>query len=296
MTVYTLSNPHLRMRVSTQGACLLGLEDEQGRPLLRDSDPDTLCDPGQWHPGESALFPMVPLANRVAGNRVELWGEAHGLPESPLDPDFFLHGDGWLLPWLRVAGSASSVTLQLASQCGPFHYLAEIDYRLQGVSLLARISLTHLGEAPCLYGAGFHPFFWRDEQTKIRFLASGVWQEGLEHLPTDWSSRLAPHLDFRQWQRPQGWLNHCYGGWHGTVELVHPTRRQRLKVVSDASFLMLYQPDDASGFVCLEPQSHAANAHHMAGHPGLRLLQRGDTMSIAMTITLMPALIDSCEA
>ncbi|MBX9566849.1 hypothetical protein FKF78_18395 [Aeromonas hydrophila] len=100
------------------------------------------------------------------------------MPESPVDPNFFLHGDGWLLPWQRVAGSASSVTLQLDSQCGPFHYLAEIDYRLQGVSLLARISLTHLGETPCLYGAGFHPFFWRDEQTKIRFLASGVWQEG----------------------------------------------------------------------------------------------------------------------
>ncbi|MGL4794781.1 MAG: hypothetical protein ACRC23_13870, partial [Aeromonas jandaei] len=76
-------------------------------------------------------------------------------------------------------------------------------------------------------------------------------------------------------------------GWHGTAELVHPARQQWLKVASDAPFLMLYQPDEASGFVCLEPQSHAANAHHMAGHPGLRLLQRGDTMSIAMTITLM---------
>lgn len=155
---------------------MLGLEDEQGRPLLRDTNLDASCNPGQWHPGESALFPMVPLANRVAGNRFELWGEEHRLPESPVDSDFFLHGDGWLQLWQRVAGSASSVTLQLASQCGPFHYLAEIDYRLQGVSLLARISLTHLGEEPCLYGAGFHPFFWRDEQTKIRFLASGVWQ------------------------------------------------------------------------------------------------------------------------
>ncbi|HEA3086586.1 TPA: hypothetical protein RVR55_003201 [Aeromonas dhakensis] len=77
---------------------------------------------------------------------------------------------------------------------------------------------------------------------------------------------------------------------------MHPTRQQRLKVVSDASFLMLYQPDDASGFVCLEPQSHAANAHHLAGHPGLRLLQRGDIMSIAMTITLMPELTVRCEA
>ncbi len=38
MTVYTLNNPHLRMRVSAQGACLLGLEDDKGRPLLRDTD------------------------------------------------------------------------------------------------------------------------------------------------------------------------------------------------------------------------------------------------------------------
>lgn len=67
MTVYTLNNPHLRMRVSAQGACLLGLEDDKGRPLLRDTD---LAQP--WHPGQSALFPMLPLANRVAGNRFEL--------------------------------------------------------------------------------------------------------------------------------------------------------------------------------------------------------------------------------
>lgn len=48
-------------------------------------------------------------------------------------------------------------------------------------------------------------------------------------------------------------------------------------------------PDDASGFVCLEPQSHAANAHHLAGHPGLRLLGRGDRMSLGMTLSLRPA-------
>ncbi|MDA3316348.1 aldose 1-epimerase [Aeromonas sp. PI_26] len=269
------------MRVSAQGACLLGLEDDKGRPLLRDTDPAQ-----PWHPGQSALFPMLPLANRVAGNRFELWGEACALPASELDPDFFLHGDGWLQRWQPVALTDSSVTLQLNSQNGPFHYLAEIDYRLQGASLVARISLTHLGESPCLYGAGFHPFFWRDKQTRIRFLASGVWQEGADHLPINWSSRLAPHLDFRQWARPQGWLNHCYGGWRGQAELDHPARQQRLLVSSECAFLMLYQPDEGSGFVCLEPQSHAANAHHLAGHPGLRLLARGDRMSIGMTLTV----------
>ena len=284
MTVYTLGNPHLRMRVSAQGACLLGLEDDQGRPLLRDTDPAQ-----PWHPGQSALFPMLPLANRVAGNRFELWGEDYSLPESERDPDFFLHGDGWLQPWQPVALTDSSMTLQLTSQNGPFHYLAEIDYRLQGSSLVARLGLTHLGEVPCLYGAGFHPFFWRDEQTRIRFLASGVWQEGPDHLPTSWSSELLSNLDFRQWQRPQGWLNHCYGGWRGQAEIDQPARQQRLLVSSDCAFLMLYQPDEGNGFVCLEPQSHAANAHHLAGHPGLRLLDRGDRMSLGMTLSLRPA-------
>lgn len=282
MKVHSLNNPHLRMRVSTQGACLLGLEDDKGRPLLRDTDPEA-----PWQPGQSALFPMLPLANRVAGNGFELWGEAQPLPESDADPDFFLHGEGWLRPWQTVAQTGSSVTLQLTGHNGPFHYLAEIDYRLQGTSLVARIGLTHLGEAPCLYGAGFHPFFWRDEQTRLRFLASGVWQEGADHLPTRWSSALAPNLDFRQWRRPQGWLNHCYGGWRGQAEIEHPGRYQRLQISSDGGFLMLYQPDEGSGFVCLEPQSHAANAHHMAGHPGLRLLARGDRMSLGMTISLL---------
>ncbi|WP_429195736.1 hypothetical protein, partial [Aeromonas veronii] len=57
-------------------------------------------------------------------------------------------------------------------------------------------------------------------------------------------------------------------------------------VSSECAFLMLYQTDEGSGFVCLEPQSHAANAHHLAGHPGLRLLARGDRMSIGMTLTV----------
>ena len=52
---------------------------------------------------------------------------------------------------------------------------------------------------------------------------------------------------------------------------------------------LIHMPDEIRGFVCLEPQSHAANAHHLAGHPGLRLLGRGDRMSLGMTLSLRPA-------
>lgn len=51
----------------------------------------------------------------------------------------------------------------------------------------------------------------------------------------------------------------------------------------------IHMPDEIRGFVCLEPQSHAANAHHLAGHPGLRLLGQRDRMSLGMTLSLCPA-------
>ncbi len=55
----------------------------------------------------------------------------------------------------------------------------------------------------------------------------------------------------------------------------------------DHYILMLYQPDEGSCFVCLKPQSQVANGHHLAGYPGLRLLARGDRMSIGMTLTVV---------
>ena len=99
------------MRLAEDVFSAASLETFEGRPLLRDTDPAQ-----PWHPAQSALFPMLPLANRVAGNLFELWGEACALPASELDPDFFLHGDGWLQRWQPVALTDSSVTLQLTSQ------------------------------------------------------------------------------------------------------------------------------------------------------------------------------------
>lgn len=37
-------------------------------------------------------------------------------------------------------------------------------------------------------------------------------------------------------------------------------------------------------FLCLEPQTHPVNAHHMPGQPGLRMLGPGDRCHFAMEI------------
>lgn len=63
----TLQNAHLRMCVDPQGGSLLSLVSLQHQqPVLRE---------GQGKkPGDCGLFPMLPVANRVADNRFLLCG------------------------------------------------------------------------------------------------------------------------------------------------------------------------------------------------------------------------------
>lgn len=59
------------------------------------------------------MFPMLPLANRVAGNRFLLRGEEVVLPQHEADDKFFLHGDGWLRRWDVVNTTQSGCLLRL---------------------------------------------------------------------------------------------------------------------------------------------------------------------------------------
>ena len=98
----TLENAHLRLRVDPQGGAINALFSlHHQRPVL------------QAPPGQQPLFPMLPLANRVAGNRFLLHGREVVLPKSPRDTDFYLHGDGWIKPWQVVSFSATECVLQL---------------------------------------------------------------------------------------------------------------------------------------------------------------------------------------
>ena len=69
-----LQNAHLRMCVDPQGGSLLSLVSLQHQQaILREGH-------GQ-QPGDCGLFPMLPVANRVAGNRFMLRGEEVVLPQ-----------------------------------------------------------------------------------------------------------------------------------------------------------------------------------------------------------------------
>ena len=79
---FILENAHLRMRVDPQGGKVQSLFSRRHQTPVLHENP------------AGGLFPMVPLANRVAGNRFSFRGREIILPNHQADARFFLHGDG----------------------------------------------------------------------------------------------------------------------------------------------------------------------------------------------------------
>ncbi|MDM2736794.1 aldose 1-epimerase [Citrobacter sp. Ct235] len=275
-TPLTLNNAHLRMRVDPQGGRLLALFSLQHQqPVLRAGEEKSV--------GEGGLFPMLPIANRVADNRFSQRGTEVQLPLHNADERFFLHGDGWLKRWEIADVTDDSCRLCLRSQlaCG-YDYLAELQYVLEASVLRASLTIVHLGKRPMLYGCGFHPFFVFDAQSTVQFSASGYWPEGEHHLPLAWQSELPAEVDFTRAQYgADRWLNVGYSGWSGQAVI----RRGVMNITISAQtpWLMLFRMPGQS-FLCLEPQTHPVNAHHMPGQPGLRMLGSGEQCCFTMEI------------
>lgn len=270
---FILENAHLRMRVDPQGGKVQNLFSRQYQAPVLYENP------------AGGMFPMVPLANRVAGNRFPFRGREIALPNHHADAQFFLHGDGWLRPWEVLERAAERCVLQLRSRyaCG-FDYRARIRYELQEGDLIASLSVTHYGDEPMLYGGGFHPFFAFDRHSRMQFQASGYWPEGESHLPLSWRGELAAGGDFSHLAYGEdSWLNVCYSGWNGTALIQREV--MSVTISSQTPWLMLFRMS-GEPFVCLEPQSHPVNAHNMDGQPGLVVLGQGETISWSLKIAV----------
>lgn len=278
---FTLENVHLRMHVDPQGGAVKHLHSIRfRRPVLQAPD------------NQPSLFPMLPLANRVAGNRFFLQGREVALPQSPRDATFYLHGDGWFKQWQVTSRSPTRCVLQLRSvdPCG-FDYVAQLHYQLFDNALHASLTLTHCGPEPMLYGLGFHPWFFFERESSVQFSASGYWPEGENHLPLAWEGELPFHINFHAPQFGRdAWLNVCYSGWSGQAHIRN--NGMEITLLSQAPWLMLFRMS-GQPFLCLEPQSHPVNAHHMPGQPGLVMLSRGEKTHFSMTI-LVNSPADKC--
>lgn len=214
-------------------------------------------------PAGATMFPMVPYANRIAGDQFDFEGNTYQFRQLRFGGPSSIHGSGWHSEWtVRCADTQSAeLSVDHLSPDEPYSYSAFQYFRLSEDRLMVTIGVTHRGERPLPYGCGLHPFWVREPDATIRFRSTHLWLEGPDNFPTE---RIAtpPELDFYQARPvPHSWRNHCYGGWDGHAEITFPHSEAGLRIEAGPLFrhLMLYcNPRET--YFCLEPQTHASGA------------------------------------
>jgi aldose 1-epimerase len=206
-----------------------------------------------------AMFPMVPYANRIAGNAFSFGGHTWTFSANNPPERFNVHGTGWHSPWRATEeGAGDLLSLEHLAPEEPYSYAATQHFSLTAMGLDVRLTLTNRGAVPMPFGFGLHPWFERDADVELAFSASHFFMEGPDGIATE---RLATpaELDFARPRRlPHTWRNNDYGGWNGLAEIRYPSRHVGLRIAASPIFehLMLYA-DPARPFFCLEPQSNA---------------------------------------
>ncbi|SET81788.1 MULTISPECIES: aldose 1-epimerase [unclassified Pseudomonas] len=247
-----------------------------GQPLLRHSDQQAL-DTGL--PGKLGCYPLAPWSNRIAqGGFDNPDGWLALTPNSMTDP-LPIHGSAWQQAWQVVSQSADEVVLELLCDT-PFAYRAEQRFCLRGGELSITLRVTHLADNPAWHGLGLHPYLPRTAQTRLQAKASQVWMSDASKLPTG----LAPvpaAWDFQTLKTlPEGLVDNGFCQWDGRCLIEQPELGYTLECqATGADYFLLYCPPGL-GFFCIEPVSHPVNAHHLAGRPGLKLLEHNQSIQL----------------
>ncbi len=231
---------------------------------------------------QTACFPLVPYANRIADGRFTFAGRAHQLPRNFGDHPHSLHGVGWQRAWDVAEHAPDALTLRYdhpGDAHWPWRFVADQKIVIDAAGLGIALTLTNTGDAPMPGGAGLHPYFPVGLDTRLTFKADAMWLADATLLSTE----RVPAKHFGDWRAGRSvvcdtLVDHAFEGWTGTATIAdhHGTTT----VAADARAMHLYIPP-AAGFVCVEPVSHLPDAINRGGMP---VLAPGETLRIAMTV------------
>lgn len=135
---------------------------------------------------ETACFPLVPFANRIAHGKMEFRGRQVVLPADPAAAPHAHHGHGWRRPWRLVRKSAASaeIAYQHVPDEWPWAYIAtqRIDLSDRGLSI--ELSVVNLSDEAMPAGLGLHPYFMRRGDDVIDLQAQGMITNSSDGIPT----------------------------------------------------------------------------------------------------------------
>jgi aldose 1-epimerase len=254
-----------------------------------------LCGRGSEEDGVLAQgsFPLVPYSNRIRGGRFTFRGREVAIARNMASDASPLHGQGWLAPWDVVRHGEQEAELRFVHEPGewPWHYEARQVFTLDEGGLTVVLTCTNLsGEAmPC--GLGQHPYFPCTPETVLDTEVESVWTIDEKVLPVE-KLPAAGRYDLRNRRVAGQDLDNGFGGWGGRARVSDPSLPFRIEMSSpDAGFFQLYSPPSGELFV-IEPVSHANAALNEPEETwpelGLRVLEPGETMSLAMRLDVSP--------
>lgn len=256
----------------------------QGRDILRPTPAEAT------DPLDTACFPLVPYANRIAGGRFAFGDREAALEVLPRFAPNALHGDGWRAPWRVLRSGADGVELVFEHAAGgwPWTYEARQIFSLTQAGLTVGLSIRNLDSAPMPAGLGLHPYFPAGPDSRLTVEATGVWTVDDSLIPT----RLAPPAAIQDWSHGPRLgeavaVDHCYAGWTGPARLSQGDLTILVSASPEAGWLHVFTPAGA-GYACLEPVSHRPDAVNAPDGEasGLVALAPGETLAMSMTIGL----------
>lgn len=237
----------------------------------------------------AAMFPMLPYANRIAGNEFTFDGETYRFAANNPPEKYNVHGTAWHLPWREeiVAANEAVLSLEDLPDDAPYRFAATQRFRLDTDTLTVTTTVTNRGARRMPFGFGQHPWFIRDPDVLVQFDADALWIEGWDNTA---SERIAtpPEFSFASTRRlPSARRNNCYGLWDRNLDIAWPSRGVALHVAADPVFKhLMFYADPAQPFFCIEPQSNATCAFTLAPEPGydlgIAVLAPGESVSGAI--------------
>ncbi len=245
-----------------------------------------------------ASYPLAPWSNRISGGGFVVDGQFYPVAPNAADMHFPIHGDAWQQPWQVTNQEPTSLEMKLESNCfngNPHHYQAVQSFKLVDGGMDQSLTVTHLGDAPLPYGLGLHPWLPRNEQTTLQAKVDGVWLSHPDCLPEKHVTNFPPSWDLNAGISAAGTLiDNCFTGWDGAAQVTWPDQRLQLtlsqsKVIAEVSThfsqpncLLVFRKVAGEHF-CIEPVSHPIDAFHLPNQPGLEVLQKGESLTLAVS-------------
>ncbi|MGH7721837.1 MAG: aldose 1-epimerase family protein [Candidatus Dormibacteria bacterium] len=172
-----------------------------GHALLDGYRAEAMCDGGR---GQL----LVPWPNRLRDGRYSFQGEEYEVPLSEPEKMNAIHGFLRWESWRPVERSSASVVMEhmLHPRAGyPFALRMAVEYRLEGDGLTSTVTASNVGDRPCPYGMGVHPYLriaggvvddcWLESDAATYLVAD---QRG---IPVDAASVADTAFDFRAGRR-----------------------------------------------------------------------------------------------